>query len=116
VSILVDAPVVVSGALNGNPVPGTVLRYTITVTNAGSAPAVNVRAWDVNAHLTTDQVVNSSVNIDTNGDGTFDLTGVSLPYNNGGIQADLTGGVLTTQYASIPPSSSVKYQYDVTIQ
>jgi hypothetical protein len=116
VSILVDAPVVVSGALNGNPVPGTVLRYTITVTNAGSAPAVNVKAWDVNAHLTTDQVINSSVNIDTNGDGTFDLTGISLPYNSGGIQADLTGGVLTTQYASIPPSSSVKYQYDVTIQ
>jgi uncharacterized repeat protein (TIGR01451 family) len=116
VTILVDAPEVVTGALNGNPVPGTVLRYTITVTNAGSAPALNVKAWDVNAHLTTDQVVPSSVNVDADGNGTYELSGIALPYNSGGIQADLTGGVLTTQFASIPGSSSVKYQYEVTIQ
>lgn len=116
VTIAVADPEVVSGALNGNPVPGTVLRYTITVANVGSATATNVTASDVNPHLTTDQIVGTSVNIDVDGNGTYELTGVSLPYNSGGIQANLSGGVLTTQFASIAGGQHITYQYNVTVQ
>ncbi len=116
VTIAVADPVIVSGALNGNPVPGTVLRYTITITNVGSAVASNVSASDVNPHLTTDQVVGTSVNIDADGNGSYELLSVSLPYSNAGIQASLVGGILTAQFASIPGGTYVKYQYDVTVQ
>lgn len=116
VTIAVAAPELVSGAVGSNVVPGTVVRYTVTIANVGSAPASNVVASDVNPHLTADQIVGTSINIDANGDDTYELTGVPLPYNSGGIQASIAGGVLTTQFTSIPGGKYVKYQYNVAVQ
>ncbi len=117
VSIAIAGPTVVSGDLNGNPVPGTVLRYTVTVSNAGAAAATNVSASNLTPHAGTNVVVPTSVNIDANGDNTFELVGVALPYNSGGVEATLSGaGVLTAKFASVPGLAHVAYQYDVTVQ
>jgi len=117
VLIAITDPVIVSGDLGGNTIPGTVLRYTVTVTNNGAAAATNISASNTTAHLGTNVVVGTSVNIDANGDGTYELVGVTLPYSASGIQASLAAGVLTTQFPTIPSGGGyVKYQYDVTVQ
>jgi uncharacterized repeat protein (TIGR01451 family) len=116
VAIAITGPTIVSGGLNGQTVPGTVLRYVVTVSNIGTAAATNVSASNVTPHLTTNQVVTTSVNIDADGDGTYELVGVTLPFDNGSVHADLDNGVLTTRFASIPGGLSAAYEYDVAVQ
>ena len=116
VAIAITGPTIVSGGVNGNPVPGTVLRYIVTVTNTGAAVAANVTASNVTPHLTTNQVVTTSVNIDADGNGTYELVGVTLPFDNGSVHADLTGGVLTTRFTSIAGGTYAAYEYDVAVQ
>jgi uncharacterized repeat protein (TIGR01451 family) len=116
VAIAITGPTIVSGGLNGQTVPGTVLRYVVTVSNLGTAAATNVSASNVTPHLTTNQVVTTSVNIDADGNGTYELVGVTLPFDNGSVHADLNNGVLTTRFASIPGGLSAAYEYDVAVQ
>jgi uncharacterized repeat protein (TIGR01451 family) len=117
VSITIAGPVVVAGTdLNGQAVPGSVLRYTVTIINGGTATATNISSSNLTPHLTTNTVVTTSVNIDANGDGTYELTGVTMPYSSGGVQATLAGGILTLQFPSIASGAQVGYQYDVAVQ
>ena len=108
---------IISGGLGGNAVPGTVMRWTVTITNAGTAGANNVSSSNTVAHLTTNTVVPTSVNIDANGDGTYELTGVTLPYSGANASASLSGGVLTVTFTSVPGSGGYRrYQYNVAVQ
>lgn len=109
---------IISGGLNGKAVPGTVMRWTVTITNSGSSAATNVSSSNVNAHLTSNTVVASSFDIDTDGDGTFDVTSVGDGYNTGGITITVNGitGIATVTLNSIPASSFRKYRYNVQVQ
>ncbi len=109
---------IISGGLNGSVVPGTVMRWTVTITNSGSATATNISSSNVNAHLSTNTVAVNSFDIDTNGDGTFDVTGVGDGYSSGGITIGVNAGtgIATVTYSSIPASEFRKYRYNVTVQ
>ncbi len=109
---------IVSGGVGGNVVPGTVMRWTVTITNAGTGTATNISSSNVNAHLTSNVVVAGSFDIDTNGDGTFDVTSVGNGYNSGGITIGVNGGtgIATVTFNSIPGSEFRKYRYNVTVQ
>ncbi|MEO8168414.1 MAG: hypothetical protein ABI623_09210, partial [bacterium] len=48
---------IISGGVNGTAVPGTVMRWTVTITNSGSGVATNISSSNVTAHTTTNSVV-----------------------------------------------------------
>ena len=120
VTIVVDggASSIVGGTdLNGKVVPGTVMNWTVTVTNGGKATAKDVTASNLIAHQTTNVIVPASLNIDADGDGTYELSGLSIPYNGATIMANEAGGVLSVYFASIPGNNAVRrYQYRVAVQ
>jgi hypothetical protein len=108
---------IISGGLGGKAVPGTVMRWTVTITNAGTGVANNISSSNLNAHLGSNLVVPTSVNIDADGDGTYELVAVGLPYAGPSATASLAGGVLTVTFPSIPGSgASRRYQYNVAVQ
>jgi hypothetical protein len=108
---------IISGGLGGKAVPGTVMRWTVTISNAGSGVANNISSSNTVAHLTTNTVVPTSVNIDADGDGTYELVGVALPYSGPNATASLAGGILTVTFPSIPGGGTYrKYQYNVAVQ
>lgn len=108
---------IISGGSGGRAIPGTVMRWTVTITNAGSGQATNISSSNVTAHLGTNVVVANSVNIDADGDGSYELVGVTLPYSGAGASASLSGGILTVTFPSIAGSSAFRrYQYNVTVQ
>lgn len=110
---------IISGGVGGKAVPGTIMRWTVAITNVGSGVATNISSSNVNAHLTTNTVVPNSFDIDTDGDGTFDVTLVGNGYNTGGITVGVnTGtGIATVTFNSIPGSSIFrKYRYNVQVQ
>lgn len=120
VTIVVDggASSIVGGTdLNGKVVPGTVMNWTVTVTNGGKAVAKDVTASNLIAHQTTNVIVPASLNIDADGDGTYELSGLSIPYHGAAIDATEAGGVLSVYFASIPGNNAVRrYQYRVAVQ
>ncbi len=108
---------IISGGVGGNVVPGTVMRWTVTISNAGTGTATNISSSNVNAHVSTNSYVASSLNIDADGDGSYEITSVALPYSSGGVTASLAGGVLTVGFSSLPGSGTFrKYQYNVQVQ
>jgi hypothetical protein len=108
---------IISGGVGGNVVPGTVMRWTVTISNAGTGTATNISSSNVNAHVSTNAYVASSLNIDADGDGTYEITSVALPYSSGGVTASLAGGVLTVGFSSLPGGGTFrKYQYNVQVQ
>jgi hypothetical protein len=109
---------IISGGVGGNVVPGTVMRWTVTINNTGSASATNVSSSNVNAHLTTNTVVANSFDIDADGNGTFEITSVGDGYNSGGITIGVNGttGIATVTFSSIPASANRKYRYNVSVQ
>lgn len=120
VTIVVDggASSIVSGTdLNGKVVPGTVMNWTVTVTNGGKATAKDVTASNLIAHQTTNVIVPGSLNIDGDGDGTYELSGLSIPYNGPVIMANEAGGVLSVYFPAIPGNNAFcRYQYRVAVQ
>lgn len=109
---------IISGGVNGNAVPGTVMRWTVTISNTGSGVATNISSSNVNAHTTTNTVVASTFDIDADGDGTFELTGKGNGYNSGGITVAVNSGtgIATVSFNSIPASAFRKYRYNVQVQ
>jgi trimeric autotransporter adhesin len=108
---------IISGGLGGKVVPGTVMRWTVVVTNNGSGDATSVSSSNVNAHLTTNVVDQTSLRIDSDGDGTYETTVGSLPYSSGGITASIGSGILTVGFPSVPSGGGYRgYRYNVTVQ
>jgi uncharacterized repeat protein (TIGR01451 family) len=101
-----------------NPAPGDVIRYTVTVSNTGAGTATNVGSFNTQGHLTTNVVVSNSFDIDTDGDGSFDITGVGDGYSSGGITVTVNGGTgqATVTFSSVPAGQNRAYRYNVTIQ
>ncbi|MEO5931274.1 MAG: hypothetical protein ABIR47_15175 [Candidatus Kapaibacterium sp.] len=99
-------------------IPGTVVRYTVTITNAGTGTARNISASNVNAHLTSNTLVANSVDIDADGDGTYELSGLGNGYSSGTVGVSIDGGTgfITVTFSSIPSSTYRKYRYNVAVQ
>jgi hypothetical protein len=108
---------IISGGVGGKVVPGTVMRWTVVITNNGTGNATSISSSNVNAHLSSNIVDQTSVRIDADGNGTYETTVNSLPYSSGGITASITNGILTVGFPSIPSGSVYRgYQYNVTVQ
>jgi uncharacterized repeat protein (TIGR01451 family) len=103
---------------NTNVIPGTVMRYTVTITNSGTGYATNISSSNVNAHLTSNTIVPSSVDVDADGDGTFEATGLGNggTFTGGNVAINQTTGIITVTYTSIPGSGVRKYRYSVQVQ
>jgi uncharacterized repeat protein (TIGR01451 family) len=103
---------------NANAIPGTVMRYTVTITNTGSGVATNVSASNVNAHLVSNSIVANSVDVDADGDGTFEATGLGNggSFSGGTVTINTTTGIITLTYSSIGSSEYRKYRYNVQVQ
>jgi uncharacterized repeat protein (TIGR01451 family) len=100
---------------------GDTLEYLIVITNAGPGDATDVTVTDdINAFLS---LTTTSVDIDTNGDGTFDLT--DAVNNNGasiagttltvyaGVGGDATGTTGGDVAFDATPTSVVRFQADI---
>lgn len=108
---------IISGGLGGKAIPGTVMRWTVTISNAGTGVATNISSSNLNAHLTSNTVIPTSVNIDADGNGTYELVGVALPYSGASATASLSAGILTVTFPTIPGSGAYRrYQYNVAVQ
>jgi hypothetical protein len=99
-------------------IPGTVIRYTVTITNAGTGVARSINATNVTPHLTSNTLAAGSVDIDADGNGSYELTGLADGYNTGGVSVDIDGvtGFVTVTFTSIPASEYRKYRYNVAVQ
>ena len=114
-SVTLDTLYVSGGTSAKNPVPGSVIRYTVTITNTGSGTATSISSSNTGfAHLTSNLINVTSFEIDATGSGTF--TAQSLPYSNAGITASVSSGVLTVTFPSIPNGENRKYRYNTTVQ
>lgn len=105
------------GAVTGV-IPGTVVRYTVTITNSGTGSARTVSGTNVNAHLTSNMLVAGSVDVDADGNGTFELTGLADGYSTGGVTVSINGvtGFVDVAFTSIPNGEYRKYRYNVAVQ
>ena len=108
---------IISGGLNSKVVPGTVMRWTVVITNNGTGLATSISSSNVNAHLTSNIVDETSLRIDADGDGTYETTVGSLPYSSGGITASISTGILSVGFPSIAGGGGIRrYRYNVTVQ
>jgi hypothetical protein len=109
---------IISGGVGGHAVPGTVMRWTVTITNTGTGTATNVSSSNVNPHLTSNTIVANSFDIDADGNGTFEITGVGNGYNAGGITITINPvtGFGTVTVNSLPSGQNRKYRYNVAVQ
>lgn len=109
---------IISGGVGGHAVPGTVMRWTVTITNTGTGTAANVSSSNVNPHLTSNTIVANSFDIDADGNGSFEITGVGNGYNSGGITitTNPVTGFATVTLSSIASGENRKYRYNVAVQ
>ena len=94
-------------------VPGACVRYRITVTNTGTAPALNVTVSDTTPAFT----------VYDNGDGSTSDTGVASYTTDGGATftalaappADGSGGSLTVNVGTLNPGQTAVLYFGVKI-
>jgi|GEM_PF-3500496 len=107
---------IISGGVGGHAVPGTVMRWTVTITNTGAGTATSISASNLNAHLGSNTIVPGSFDIDPDGSGTFEIAGVGNGYSSGGITITTSGGIATVTFTSIAAGHNCKYRYNVAVQ
>jgi len=121
------ASLVVSDPFNGttNPkaIPGAVVEYTVTISNAGTATATATNVT-ISDDLTTEIATNGTVAFDTNAYGAGQ--GIQLTPPGGGAtaltnavdpdQGDFTANVVTVNGITLTPGDTATVKFRVTIQ
>lgn len=101
-----------TNVITGGAVPGACIRYKITVTNSGTAPALNVVVTDTTPAFTVYHT----------GDGTTSATGVAVYTLNGTTFTAITapaagaGGNLSANIGTLNPGESATVYFGVRIR
>ena len=104
-------------------IPGSVVRYTVSISNTGSGTANTVSSSNTGSdHLANMALVDNSVDLDDNNsraDGTagFEVTGKGTgdTYSNR-VTLNVGTGILTVTFPSIASGETRKYRYNVAVQ
>ena len=120
VTVTGGASDIISSPVTGQVVPGTIYRYTITVTNGGTGSATSVSVSNVGyAHTGTNVFQIGTIYVDPAGSsfggGTISIGGTDS-YNSGGITVGVSSGVITVTFDAIPASGVRSYRYNVLVQ
>ncbi len=120
-SVVISDPF--NGAVNPKAIPGAIVEYTVTISNAvaATATATNVTISD---DLTTEIVTNGTVAFTTDSYGVgngIQVTppgGAATPLSNAvdGDQGDFSANVVTVNGITLTPGDTATVQFRVTIQ
>ena len=108
---------VISGCTNGTIGPGTVMRWTVTIVNSGTDPALHISSLSAIPSLRPSRIVRNSLDIDADGDGIFESVGLGNGHHPGGITIVIypESLIVSVTISTIPVGGFVRYRYNVEL-